>query len=104
MKITTIPTTLEAEQYLEDSTNWHAMHYLVSAENAYEDMDNPADRKLIITYDLRDFELEFGDWVVRYPDGTLHFFAKETFDRMYHSPFADPITAEEIEELSGIQK
>ena len=100
MKVQTTRRTIEAEQYLEHATNWHSMHALVPAgdmgEGVSPETDNPT---LRITYDNRDFYLEFGDWVVRYPDGSLHFFKKATFDELYTNPFTEPLQAEEIDHL-----
>lgn len=90
-------THLEAEQYLEDATNWHSMHSLINPENLSEELIPT--RSLVVTYDRRDFELQFGDWVVRYPDGTLHFFAKDTFDRLFINPLAEPVSEAEMSEL-----
>lgn len=100
MKVQTTRRSIEAEQYLEHATNWHSMHALVPASDMGEgvspETDNPT---LRITYDNRDFYLEFGDWVVRYPDGSLHFFKKATFDELYTNPFTEPLQAEEIDQL-----
>lgn len=100
MKVQPIPTQIEAEQYLEDATNWYSMHSLIKPENVEEEF-TPS-RKLTVTYDNRDFELKYGDWVVMYPDSTLHFFSKATFDELFHNPFTDDLRPEEIDKLLEI--
>lgn len=100
MKVRTTGRPIDAEQYLEHATNWHALHALVPADDTQEDVVN-GNHTLRITYDNRDFYLGFGDWVVRYPDGSLHFFTKATFDELYTNPFTEPLEAEEIDALLG---
>lgn len=100
MKVQTIHRTIEAEQYLEGATNWHGLFALVPEGDTEQvtsmETDAPA---LRITYDNRDFYLDFGDWVVKYPDGSLHFFQKATFDELFKNPFTEPLKTEEIEHL-----
>lgn len=100
MKVQTIKTEIDAEQYLEDATNWYSLRSLVS--DILEDPNSETgERCLRITYDNRDFYLEFGDWVVRYPDGTLHFFSKQTFDELFQNPFVEPLQDNEIYAMLG---
>lgn len=102
MKVQTIHRTIEAEQYLEGSTNWHALFALVPEGDTGEGVSpETGEPTLRITYDNRDFYLGFGDWVVRYPDGSLHFFQKATFDELFKNPFTEPLKAEEIDQLLG---
>lgn len=101
MKVKTIKTQVEAEQYLEDVTNWHSLYAIVGADMATEEVHSTGERYLIVTYDQRDYQLNFGDWVVQYPDGSMHFFDKAAFDELFSSPLAREVTDEEIEMLRG---
>lgn len=94
MKIRPINRALDAEQYLESATNWHSLMSFIPTEDLCEGKN-----ELWVTYDNRDYPLSFGDWVVRFPDGSLHFFKKAVFDELFVNPFAEPLRENEFEDL-----
>lgn len=105
MKVQSINRTIDAEQYLEGATNWHAMRAIVPEQDMEERLSMETDAPALrITYDDRDFYLDFGDWVVRYPDGSLHFFKKATFDELYQNPFTEPLAEDEIKQLLEVSQ
>lgn len=102
MKVKSTHRAIDAEQYLEHATNWHSLMAICTGSEVEEVTSLETDSKALrITYDNRDFYLDFGDWVVRYPDGSLHFFKKATFDELYSNPFAEPLQEGEITQLLG---
>lgn len=98
-RVTTISSVmLEAEQYLGEDTNWDSLCAIVGSDNI-EVPDFDPNGPILVTYLKNDFEMKWSDWVVKYPDGTLHFFTKDTFDSLYQNIMGEPLTQAELDDL-----
>lgn len=87
---------LPAEQFLEDHTNWENLIKLVGEGNVSTGNDYA-----VVSYGGREYIMAEGDWVVQFPDKSLHFFTKPVFDELYENPMASPLTHTELATLSS---